>query len=944
MVSSLVDCCVGTKAGSRGDLLAPVVSPGYRRLSLYAGPVLQGRERERERITTLVDEAWASRGGALVLLGSPGVGKSTLLQDALERAEGMQVLSTRGIESESPLAFAALQRLLRPMMRYAERLPGPQSAALRAAFGEQAGGGDRFLVFLAALSLLAEAAEQSPVLCVIDDAHWLDDASAAALLFVARRLGPERVALLFAARTDDVRRFDGEDLPVLRIGGLDAAAAEALLTEQVAGPLSAPLRQRILAQAGGNPLALVELPTALSAAQLSGAEPLPPQLPLTEQVQRVFLGRSRHLSAAAQTVLLVAAADDSTRLAVIRGALATLGVDSAAALEEIERSGLLRVTGGDVELRHPLVRSAVYQGATSSARQQVHAALAGALTGIDPDRRAWHLAAATDEPDEVVVAELEGVAQRAHQRGGHEAASSALERAAELSADDAARARRLFAAATHSWLAGQLGRARPLADRARQLAADPLLRADADRLRGRIEFNIGSVPAGIRMWTEAARGVAATDPGRAREIGMIAMAASTFVAAGERTDLDPSEVVSDSAGDDRRSVCFTGLLVGFHHLLRGDMPSAAPALRSALEAGRDLTETDLLTNMGIAAFHLGEDEAFRRAFAQLLSQSRDAGALGLVLFALPRLALADLSAGRWGAATADATEALQLARGTGQLALTAMPLAELALYATLRGEDNYDALLDDLDQVMSGPPTGILGELVHDSKRWAQGVRELLAGQPASAVHRLEQMTQPPLIRLAAYDRLEAAARAGRTDLAQAWLADLDRFAATVGSPRSRAVVAYGRALLASSDTAEALFREALAHHAGAGRPFEAARTHLAFGEFLRRARRRVDARGDLRTALTIFEDLGATPWAGRARQELRASGETARKRDESTATELTPQERQVARHVAEGLSNREVAAQLFLSPRTIDFHLRNVFAKTGISSRAELARLNLDQ
>jgi DNA-binding CsgD family transcriptional regulator/tetratricopeptide (TPR) repeat protein len=938
---------------SGGLRVVPVDLPGCEvrasrpdgwRLSLYAGPVLQGRERERERITTLIDEAWASRGGALVLLGQPGVGKSTLLLDARERAEGMQILSTRGIESESPLAFAALQRLLKPVMRYAERLPHPQSAALRAAFGEQAGGGDRFLVFLAALSLLAEAAEQSPMLCVIDDAHWLDDASAAALLFVARRLGPERVAVLFAARTGDMRRFEGEDLPELTVGGLDDAAAQALLSEQVDGPLSVPLRERILAQAGGNPLALVELPHALSAAQLSGAEPLPPQLPLTEEVQRVFLDRARHLSAGAQTVLLVAAADDSTRLAVIRGALAALGVDAAPALEEIERSGLLQVTGGHVELRHPLVRSAVYQGATSSARQQVHAALAEAMTGIDPDRRAWHLAAATDEPDDVVVAELEGAAERAHQRGGHEAASAALERAAELSADDASHARRLFAAATHAWLAGQLGRARPLADSARQLTADPLLRADADRLRGRIEFNIGSVATAIRILTGAARSVAVTDPGRAREIGMMAMALSAFAAPDARTDLDPSEVASDSAGNDPRDVCFTGLLFGFHHLLRGDLPSAAPALRSALEAGRDLTETDLLTNKGIAAFHLGEDDAFRRAFAQLLSQSREAGALGLVLFALPRLALADLSAGRWGSATADATEALQLARGTGQPALTAMPLAELALYAALRGDDNHDALLGDLDQVMSGPPTGILGELVHDSKRWAQGVRELFGGQPASAVHHLEQMTQPPLIRLAAYDRLEAAVRAGRPDLAQAWLEDLELFAAAVGSPRSRAVAAYGQALLAPSDAAEALFRQSLGHSDKAGRPFEAARIHLAFGEFLRRVRRRVDAREDLRTALTIFEEVGATPWADRARQELRASGETARKRDESTATDLTPQERQVARHVAEGLSNRDVAAQLFLSPRTIDFHLRNVFAKTGISSRGELGRLNLDQ
>jgi hypothetical protein len=613
--------------------------------------VLHGRDAERARITALVDEAWAGRGGALVLRGQPGVGKSSLLRDAIERMEGTQVLTTRGIESESPLPFAALQRLLRPVMSHAARLLAPQSSALRAAFGEtdagqDAPGGDRFLVFLATLSLLAEAAEHAPVACVIDDAHWLDDASAAALLFTARRLGPERVALLFAAREGDVRRFEAEDLPELRVGGLDLHAAAALLREHTGAGVSGAVTARLLEQTQGNPLALVELPGALSAGQLSGSDPLPPQLPLTAEVQRVFLDRSRRLSTAGQTLMLVAAADDSILLTVIRAALAVLGTDPGPALEEAEDSGLLRIAGPNLELRHPLVRSAVYQGASTRARYRAHAALAEALVGVDADRRAWHLAASIDEPDEAVVAVLDHAAARAQARGGCEAASAALERAADLTADSQDRARRLLGAANNAWLAGQLARARVLAEHGRQHASDAVLQADLDRLRGRLEFNTGSVRAGIRLWSQAARSVAVTDPVRACEIAMIATAGSTFMPREAQTDLTPDEVLPARPGASLRDQCFTGLLVGFHHLLRGELDLAAASLRAGLAAGQSLTETDLLTNMGIAAFHLGDDDAFRSAFTRLLAQSRDSGAIGLVLFALPRLALADLSAGQ----------------------------------------------------------------------------------------------------------------------------------------------------------------------------------------------------------------------------------------------------------------------------------------------------------
>ena len=397
---------------------------------------------------------------------------------------------------------------------------------------------------------------------------------------------------------------------------------------------------------------------------------------------------------------------------------------------------------------------------------------------------------------------------------------------------------------------------------------------------------------------------------------MIATAASTFMpAAADRTDLDPTEVLDLTRIAGARDECFAGLLIGFHHLLRGELESAAGPLRTALDLGRDLAETDLLTNMGIAAFHLGDDVAFSASFTRLLAQSRDTGALGLVLFALPRLALADLSAGQWANATSNATEALQLARSTGQHALTAMPLAELTLHAALRGEDSYADLLNDLDQIMDGRRTGILGELVYDTRRWAQGTHDLLAGQPTSALHHLEHMTQPPLIRLAAYDRLEAALRAGRPDLAADWLADLNRFATAVASPRANAVVAYGRALLADDRDRRGILRRGA--RAPVGRA--AAVRNRAHPPCVRRipATRTTTSRRP-RPASRRAHHLRRTrrrPWAERARTELRASGESARKRDDTTATTLTAQERQVARHVAQGLSNRDVAAQAFPEP-----------------------------
>ena len=378
--------------------------------------MLHGRDREQARTAQLLDAARSGQGGALVVLGDPGTGKTALLTRVLDEAkQDMRVLRTQGIESEAPLAFAALQRLLRPLMPLAEALPAQQAKALRVAFGMEAGegAGDRFLVFLAALSLLAEASETQPLLVVVDDAHWLDDASAAALLFVARRLEVERVAMLFAARELDVRTFDVGELPTLRLAGLDLAATTGLLQERASSDVSPAVAAQLLASTGGNPLALVEMPQALSSDQLAGRASLPGQLPVTATIERVFLDRARRLSPGAQQLLLVAAADDLMQLATVESAAAATGAGPDA-LAEAERSGLVQVTGGKVELRHPLVRSALYAAATSIDRRHVHAALADALRHPDDaDRRAWHRASSVDQPDADVVADLERAAGRA---------------------------------------------------------------------------------------------------------------------------------------------------------------------------------------------------------------------------------------------------------------------------------------------------------------------------------------------------------------------------------------------------------------------------------------------------------------------------------------------------------------------------------------------------
>ncbi len=922
--------------------------------------MLHGRDAERARLAALVASARAGRAAVLAVLGDPGVGKSALLGDLVASVEAQQeraairVLMTTGVASEAPLPFAALHRLLRPVLDW-DRLPPPQARALRVVFGHEEGGGaavEPFLLGVTTLSVLTEAAHDRPVLCVVDDAHWLDPASANALLFTARQLQADHVAMVFAGRGDDAGAggFRPDSLPVLQLAGLDATAARHLLAQRGDQVPSDEVADRILAETGGNPLALLELPTELRADQLSGTEPLPSRLALTARVERAFLDRTRRASPDVQALLLVAAADDTGRAAVVEQAATSFGMDPAA-WNEAERSGLLTVVDDHVTVRHPLVRSAVYQSATSLERRRAHAALALAM-GDDPDRQTWHRAQATAGPDPAVADALNAVAERAERRGAYKAAAESYDRAAALTTTDSDRATRLLAAGRNAWSAGDAARARTLCVSARALADDRVLRADIDRLRGRIEFNVGSATDAHRILTRAAEQVANHDPVRALEMAVAAGVAQCHGIDSEARLADGAVDVDVSPSDTPRTRCLKQLLVSLRDDLAGNRGTALTQLHTALETALSAPDgrgdLDLLGNLGNAALHLGDDDAHRRFYALMLSTARDNADGMTVLYALQRLSFGQYTGGQWAALRTSCEEAVTLGIGIGQRPSTAGPQAWLTVLAALQGRPDYDERLAALEELLDAqPPVGVLAQPVEDLTRWAKGIRALLGGAPADALHQLRQIRQPVLVAMSAQDRIDAGIHGGDCDRAGSWIEDLAAFAADTGLAWAHATTAFGRALVSDHDDDDApriaeLFETSLHHHASADRPYDRARVQLAYGEFLRRRQRRVDARGPLRAALSTFEDLHAEPFADRARQELRASGETARKRDPSTVLNLTPMERKVAELVGQGLSNKDVASRCWVSPRTVAFHLRNVFTKLGISSRGELARLDL--
>ena len=497
-----------------------------------------------------------------------------------------------------------------------------------------------------------------------------------------------------------------------------------------------------------------------------------------------------------------------------------------------------------------------------------------------------------------------------------------------------------------AWLGGQTGRAHVLAEDARRYASDPVLRSDIDRLRARLEWNVGSAETGQSIVLRAAQDVAPCDGARALEMAMLGTTLATF---GDGSDLgvDPATFLPPLPNDaPARLKCCRALIAGQQHLLRGRMRPAAEALRWAFGLDPPRGDVDLLANLGLAAAHLGDDDVVRRNLAWLRDFGRENAAVSIVVFAQARLPMADVPAGRWDAARASAAEAVELARSAGLPSMAALPLAWQTLLAALRGSQDRTDVLQELEQLRASQPIGIVSIVVADLIDWAAGVADASNSDTDGAMHHLGRLRHPFVQRLAALDRLEAASRAGGPPgRIQTWVRELEQFADDTDAAWAAAAAVHGRALIAvngGGDDPEPYFQRAMAHHQRASRPVTQARTQLAYGEFLRRSRRRVDARAQLRAALEVFTEVGARPWAERARQELRASGGTARKRDPSTALQLTPQEQQVAQLVSHGRSNDEVAAQLFLSRRTVEFHLSNAYQKLGVRSRGDLVRLAL--
>jgi DNA-binding CsgD family transcriptional regulator len=904
--------------------------------------VLLGRDRECEAIDRLLDAARDSRSGVLVLRGDAGIGKTALLHHAVARADGMRVLTGAGVEAEAELPFAGLHQVLWPVLDHADALPDVQSHALRGAFGLSADRvEDRFLVSVAVLGLLTAAADAQPLLCVVDDAHWLDGASAEALVFVARRLQADPIAVLVGAREGDARSFDAHGLPELRLAGLRSAEAAALL----GGDLPAVVRDELVGVTGGNPLALLELPAALSDDERAGRAPLRLDLPLNERIERAFLARVAPLGDEARRMLLLAAADESGGVGTLLRAAEGVGIGPDA-LDAVERAGLLAADGPRVRFRHPLLRSAVYRSAGFADRRAAHEALAAVLDdAADADRRAWHRAAAATAPDDEAAEALARTADHAASRGGHTAAARALERAAELDSDPRRRAQRLVAAAGSSALAGRVGHAVALLDRAEPDLRDPMARGMAMRVRGMASMAIGRPADAYAMLADAARAVLPVD--RPMGLGLLMRACMAAAVSGDPGAIHGmlAELDTVPRTDAER---FPSLLMnGIGRLIAGDTAAGVASIEEALALADDLEVVEQVQQAGGGAVFVGDWVRARRYFDRAIVLARDRGAIALLPETLGLRALIALWERRLVDAGADADEAVRLADDIGAGNARALPVTVLAWLAGLRGDE--EECRRHADEVLAlalerglALPAGLA--------TWALAQLDLAAGRWDEALLRLTAIEDvrpgfghPFLPILSSWDRVEAAVHAGHPDVVERTLARFAPWAQAAAAPWAVPVLADCLGLAAAPDAAEAHFDAAIESIDRAG-PLDRARIHLHYGECLRRERRRIDARVHLRAAFDGFEWLGAAPWAERALRELRATGERARKRHLSPLAELTPQELQVARLVGAGATNKAVAGQLFVSPKTVEYHLRKVFAKLGISSRMELVGLELEE
>jgi DNA-binding CsgD family transcriptional regulator len=907
-------------------------------------PELVGRRSECRVLDGLVAAARAGESRALVVRGDPGVGKTALLDYVARHASGCRVIRTVGVQSEMELAFAALHQLLSPVLDRLDGLPAPQRDALSVAFGIAAGPApDRFLVGLAVLGLLSDASERQPLVCVLDDEQWLDRASAQVLAFVARRVYAESVVLVFATRkpSDDLR-----GLPELVVEGLHEADARVLLDSVLAGPVDARVRDRLVSEARGNPLALLELPRDSTPAKLAGGFGLPDTPSLLGELEEAFSERIEALPAPTRRLVALAAADPVGDPLTVWRAAKRLGIPTTAATPAAE-DGLLEIDAR-VRFRHPLVRSAAYGAVSFGEQQELHRALAEVTDArLDPDRRAWHRAQAAPGPDEDVAAELEHSAGRAQARGGLAAAAAFLERGAMLTPEPTTRTRRMLAAATAKHDAGALDESTRLLNAIETGSFDTREAAEALHLRGQIALDERRGTEAVRLLVEAARGLTTIDVDRARETYLEALLAAMWAGDLEiRGGLRGTGEAARAAPTGSQPPRTVDVLVdAFALRLTDGFSAAAPAFARAVElllalnVGSDESRRWLwlvgARASGLVAMEVWDFEAWHALAAGQVQVARDLGALVHLQFALTFLVVPLILRGDLTAAARLIEEDRMIAEATGN-----PPVAHTTmLIAAWRGQEaQAGELIESI--VLEATALG-LGRLVN-SGDYASAVlhnglgRHDVARDAAWRAFEHDAVGHGSLV---VSELAEAAARTGDRDLVEAglqWLCERTRVRPTDWAAGIEARV---RALLSTGSDAERCYEESIERLGRTPIRAELARTRLLYGEWLRRERRRIDAREQLRAAHEMLDAMGIEAFAERARRELLATGETARRRTVETRDELTAQETQIARFARDGLSNPEIGARLFISPRTVKYHLSKVFTKLDISSRSELRR-----
>ncbi|MBR7830822.1 AAA family ATPase [Actinospica sp. MGRD01-02] len=932
--------------------------------------MLSGRDAELGALRGLLAAARAGQGGSLVLSGQPGIGKSALLEAACPNSDGLRVLRATGYPAESQLPYAGLHLLLHPVLDRLDVLPAPQRDALATAFGlsakESAEPADQLLISLALLTLLSELADTAtPMLCLVDDAHWFDQLSLSALIFAARRLGTENVAIVMSAR-QGCALLERSGLPGLEVKGLPDAAAQEVIALRADRPSPA-ARAWILAQAHGNPLALLELPAVSALDSHGDAQPVP-ELP--ERLVEAFRAQIESLPRETLSLLKLAALADGPEVDALLRAAPLFGVP-AEAIGPAERSGVLQVNQGTFGFRHPLLRSALVAATPVPRRLAAHRAYAGALTGPEEaDRRIWHEAAAATGPDERLAAELERTAERAGRRGGRPAAIGAYERAAVLSPSPGDRLRRWILAAEAATDHGDAERAERCAGNAELVRAE--LAAAGQSLDAQTwmrlviacataRFELGELREAYRIAYAGAQELGRNGgPLEAGTLLCLTVDLAWFL--GDREVSAYSDLFTSLSGVSPEHpvylVCLyveTAIMLS----LRSDLGFRPADLAVVIDRVRSsgLYAAGPVITLGSLAPIMAQDEAALELFATLLAECREHGRMAWYSASLGALARVQAHLGRLGEARTCAEEALAIAEAAGQTQWESQVSGLLAYLAASAGDEERcreyarRALTDLAPTVMS------LGE---SWGRWALGLLDLGLGRPAAALEHLRALENGPAVhQLAAAralpDLLEAAVRAGDRELAELALGRLTSWAAGVKQNAADALVLRGEALLAEDDeSAGRAFTAALRLYVKSDRPFDRARTQLLWGERLRRERRRTEARAPLSAALETFERLGASPWAERARQELAASGaggEPPRTRADAVVTRtnspaqaalavLTSQEAQIVRLAAQGLSNRDIAAQLVLSPRTVGHHLYKAYPKLGVVSRGELPAL----